>query len=201
MRKELPHFNIGKAYGGNQDWMLDPWMHLGGCAALTACDSCIYLALHKDMKKLYPFDKSSLTKKDYIRFSQVMKPYLRPRANGVDKLSIYVEGFGSYLQDVGVTKLQMEELSGEEPFLSAKEKVKEQIDAGLPVPYLLLYHQNAKLKEYVWHWFLLNGYEELENTFIVKAVTYGAYEWLDFASLWDTGHAARGGMILYRYAD
>ena len=38
---ELPHFTMGKSYGSNQNWMMDPWMHLGGCAALTTCDAFI----------------------------------------------------------------------------------------------------------------------------------------------------------------
>ena len=43
MQKELDYFTIEHSYGGNQDWFWDPMMKIGGCAALTACDSCIYL--------------------------------------------------------------------------------------------------------------------------------------------------------------
>ena len=46
-KKELQYFNIGKSYGGNQRWMMDPWMHVGGCAALTTCDALIYFSLYK----------------------------------------------------------------------------------------------------------------------------------------------------------
>ena len=42
MKKELDFFRVGRAYGGNQDWFADPMMRLGGCAAVTACDSSIY---------------------------------------------------------------------------------------------------------------------------------------------------------------
>ena len=45
MKKELEYFYIGKAYGGNQEWFFDAMMRIGGCAAVTACDSCIYLSL------------------------------------------------------------------------------------------------------------------------------------------------------------
>ena len=44
MRKELEHFYIGEALGGSQDWFMDPFMKLGGCGAVTACDICIWLA-------------------------------------------------------------------------------------------------------------------------------------------------------------
>ena len=56
---------------------------------------------------------------------------------------------------------------------------------------------DSALKDYVWHWFLLTGYEEYEDVMMVKAVTYGSYQWLDFDNLWDTGYTNKGGMILY----
>jgi len=31
MKKELPYFQIGASYGGNQDWFSDYWMREGGC--------------------------------------------------------------------------------------------------------------------------------------------------------------------------
>ena len=34
MKKELPHFKIGTAYGGAQDWCHTQWMKKGGCAGL-----------------------------------------------------------------------------------------------------------------------------------------------------------------------
>ena len=70
------------------------------------------------------------------------------------------------------------------------------IDGGYPVPFLLLHHKNPALKDYVWHWFNLAGYEAAEEAFRVKAVTYGEAEWLDFAELWETGFEKKGGMIL-----
>ena len=53
-KKELQYFNIGKSYGGNQRWMMDPWMHVGGCAALTTCDALIYFSLYKEKPHLCP---------------------------------------------------------------------------------------------------------------------------------------------------
>ncbi len=54
------------------------------------------------------------------------------------------------------------------------------------------------MKEYIWHWFLINGYEERKETLMVKAVTYSGYEWLDLRVLWDSGWKNRGGFVLYR---
>lgn len=160
MKRELEYFQIGDSFGGNQDWCFDPMMHLGGCAALTACDICIYLAARKGMTGLYPFDAAHLTKKDYLRFSKIMKPYLRPRSNGVNRTELYTEGFGRYLSDISWTRLSMEEFDGAVNASDAWETIKSQIDDDLPVAYLMLKHKDETLKDFVWHWFLLVGYEE-----------------------------------------
>ncbi len=200
MKKELDYFKIENYYGGNQEWFSDRMMNIGGCAAVTACDMCIYLDLYKDIGGLYPFDKNHITKADYIRFSQVMKPYLKPRFGGIDKLDIYLEGFGRYLKEHTGGKLSkntLEAFSGNEGFGKAKQVVKDSIDAGFPIPYLLLRHKSPPDKDYVWHWFLLTGYEIFEESFMVKTVTYGTWRWFDFYNLWNTGYRKKGGMIIY----
>ena len=198
MKKELDYFQIEGAYGGNQDWFWDPMMRLGGCAAVTACDLCVYLALRFGRRDLYPFDLAALNRKDYIRFSRIMKPYLRPRAGGIDKLETYTEGFSAYLRDVSSDGggFTFEEFPGFRPAEDAAEAVGLQIDSGMPAAFLLLHHQAAELSDYEWHWFLLTGYQRTEDGFLVKAVTYGEYQWLDFGQLWDTGREPRGGMVL-----
>lgn len=54
MRRELEHFQIGNSYGGNQDWFPTFMMRIGGCGAETACDSSVYLALHRGLPALRP---------------------------------------------------------------------------------------------------------------------------------------------------
>ncbi|MCI8558546.1 MAG: hypothetical protein HFI19_12460 [Lachnospiraceae bacterium] len=196
MKKELDYIRVDEALGGNQDWFLDPFMKGGGCAAVTACDLCIYFAGHRGLRELYPYDAGRPGKEDYIRFSRQMKPYLRPRWQGIDTLDIYLEGIRAYWKDVDCKALSAKGLSGTEPFETAKEAVCGQIDKGIPVPFLLLRHKEPRFKDYVWHWFNLAGYEEFEEEFFVKAVTYGEMEWLNLRKLWDTGFERRGGMIL-----
>ena len=65
MKKELEYFMIDGEFGGNQDWFTNIVMNVGGCGAATACDSCIYLAKYKGMKKLYPFDLEQMDKEAY----------------------------------------------------------------------------------------------------------------------------------------
>ena len=196
MKNELPYFTIENSFGGNQSWFRDPMMHLGGCGAAAACDSCINMALHDNKAHLYPYDIQRLDKKDYIKFSKVMKPYLSPRMHGIDTLDIFIDGFYEYLKDVGDEDIRLTGCPGETPVKEAARKIISQIDNGIPIPFLLLQHKNVNFKDLVWHWFMLVGYEEFENEFYVKIATYGEFHWLSFHDLWETGFSRKGGMIL-----
>ena len=198
MKRELEHFSIGTSYGGNQDWFPTFMMRVGGCGAETACDSSVYFALHRGLPGIAPENCAALTKQDYIDFAYEMKPYLSPRMSGIDRLDIYIDGYAQFLHDRGETRLTMEPLDGHAPFDAAKQAVMQQIDAGLPIPTLILRHRDKAFEDYVWHWFLLNGYDERETGFFVKAVTYSEFEWLDFEKLWNTGYDQRGGLVLYQ---
>ena len=197
MKRELEHFHIGDSYGGNQDWFPTFMMRIGGCGAETACDSSVFFAVHHGLSKIAPENASELTKADYVRFAYEMKPYLSPRPSGIDRLEIYMDGYARFLRDRGETGLHMTPFPGSEPFGVAKDAVVRQIDAGYPVPTLILNHRNRTYSDYAWHWFLLNGYDDSEGSFLVRAVTYGESEWLDFRELWDTGRKKRGGLVLY----
>ena len=197
MKRELGHFSIGTSYGGNQDWFKTFMMRIGGCGAETACDSSLYFAIHRNVENIYPFDAHNLSRKDYVDFAHMMEKYLHPRMTGINRLDIYVDGYAEYLRDRGVSRISMDTLAGSEPYDMAVEAIIRQIDAGYPVPTLILNHRDRSLKDYVWHWFLINGYEETAGTLKVKAVTYSSWQWLDLRRLWDTGFKDRGGLILY----
>lgn len=199
LHRELDYFHVGRGYGWNQEWFSDRWMNLGGCAAVTAIESCIYLKKYRGLDRVYPFKAGEMiSQSDYVRFSEMMKPYLRPRWSGIDTLQIYTEGLGDYFQDRGETGLTMEGFDGNRPLAEAKAAVIEQIDKGFPIPYLILEHRNPSMADYVWHWFLLNGYEKFEDTLMVKVVTYGTWRWLSLEELWATGYRRKGGLILFQ---
>lgn len=201
MKRELEYFEIEGNYGGNQDWFTNVVMHIGGCAAATACDSCIYLALRMGIDGLYPYDVRNLTKADYKRFGQVMKSYIHPRIQGVKKLAWFIEGFEKYLCDVNrdrdrQIKIDMEEFIGNYSYEEARAFVKAQIDTGIPIPCLLLRHRNEKkFKDYIWHWFLLVGYEEAGDDMLIKTATYGESEIFSLREMWDTGFEEKGGFV------
>ena len=198
-KKELEHFYIGDSYGGNQDWFRSFMMRIGGCGAETACDSSLYFALNLGIEGIYPFDTAGLSKRDYVDFAHIMEKYLWPRMSGIDRTEIFVSGYAKYLEDRGVDCISMTTLAGTEPYEAAAAAIKTQIDAGYPVPTLILNHRDRRFSDYNWHWFLINGYDIRpdDGTMYVKAVTYSSYEWLDLRRLWDTGHIRRGGLVLF----
>lgn len=196
MRKELPHYRIGSSYGGNQEFFDGFMMKIGGCAAETAMECCIYLDKYCGTH-LCPMDTAHITLDEYKKIAQIMKPYLHPRMSGIDKLSIYLEGFGAYLKERNCP-LTLEGVEGDTDITEAKRLLVAQIENDLPVPYLCLNHNNRRFKEYEWHWFLINGYEQFEDKLMVKAVTYSTFEWLDFDELWNTQRSRKGGFILMR---
>lgn len=198
-RKTLEHFYIDDSYGGNQDWFRSFMMRLGGCAAETACDSSLFFALHRDIEGIYPFDKNNLSKDAYVDFAHRMEKYLWPRMSGVNRIDIFIEGYGNYLRDCGVERIGMRAFPGSEPYEKAAEALMRQIDAGYPVPTLVLNHKDKSMKDYVWHWFLINGYEKQNESddLLIRTVTYSEYQWISLKRLWDTGHDMKGGFVLY----
>ncbi|MCR4819407.1 MAG: hypothetical protein K5841_10660 [Fretibacterium sp.] len=194
-RQELDYIRIGNEMGGNQDWLPEWDMNRGGCAAVTACDLCLYLAVWEKFPALYPFGLESLNKEDFIRFTQIMKPYLAPRSHGIDFLETYLSGLADYWRGVGFVGLRAEGLSGMVPYETAEAIILAQLDAGLPIPYLMLRHWDPSLEDLEWHWFNLAGYEKTPEGLLVKAVTYGRGLWLDLRRLWDTRADRRGGLI------
>lgn len=198
MKNELPYFKIGSSYGGQQEWLPKYMMRIGGCAAVTACDCSIYFQLYKNFRGLYPFDEKNLIKEDYIKFTDIMEPYLHPRWSGINKLSIYIEGFSKFLEDCGEKNLQLLSWDGSQDFEASHMILKHQIDKGFPIPCLTLNHKNPILEDYVWHWFLLTGYDFSDQNVFVKVVSYGMARWFNFNLLWDTGFDQKGGLIIFQ---
>ena len=200
MKRELEHFRVDGSYGWNQDWFPDFFMRLGGCAAVTACDSCVYFALHMGRRNLIAFDPEQITRGDYLRLAGQMRRTLGPRMRGVDRLELYEDGFAGYLRGIGQREPLTAGLHGSRPYEEAEQEAIRQIDAGLPIPFLTLRHTNPEFEFYEWHWYLLNGYDRRPDTLLVKAVTYGSWRWLDLRRLWNTGFSEKGGMILFSFS-
>lgn len=198
MQKELDYFRIDGSLGGQQTWFNGAMMRNGGCAVASACDVCIYMAKTQNALNLYPFDINNITKEDYVKFSEIMKPYLRPRMTGIYKLTTYVRGFLGYLRGIGEANISVIPFKGEEPVDKAAAIIKQQIDNNIPIPFLMLRNKNNDLADYVWHWFIIAGYKKTDDGLYVRAITYGTEKWLRFRDIWNTGYSLKGGMILIR---
>ena len=160
-------------------------------------DCSLYFSLYKNLPDAAPQAQKKMTKAAYLELGMIMKPYLKPRITGIDKLSIYMEGFTNYLCDRGINDLILTGWSGNHSYESSAELVKHQIDAGWPLPYLNLKHRAPSFRDLVWHWFLLTGYETFHDEVMVKVTTYGSWRWLSLKELWDTGYKQKGGLILF----
>ena len=216
MRIELDHFYIGEDYGSNQDRYTDLWMNRGGCGATVATESLLFFEKYKGFSGLCPFDvHKEITTEAFIDFAMSVKPYLRPRITGIDKLDTFIAEFEKYFSDQDIRGIRMTAFHGTESLADAKAAVLRQLEEGWIIPYLLLNHKDPDFEEFYWHWFLLNGAasadaltaddymtdvmrpaEDSDHLF-VKTATYGEAEWLDFDRMWETGHRKVGGMILY----
>ncbi len=200
-KKILDYFTIDGTPGGNQEWLPEWDMNMGGCAAVTACDTCIFLSrLENDNKflSLYPFDPKNLSRTDFVKFASVMKPFLTPRYHGIDFLETYICGFYDYMKKVKNNSLIFEGISGNVDYETFSSTIINQIDRNFPVPFLLLNHHDIKLDDFEWHWFNLAGYEEIENDVNVLTVTYAEYKWFSLKNLYDTHNERKGGIIRIR---
>lgn len=202
MKKELKYFKIGNSFGGSQSWFLDPWMHIGGCGALTMCDFLLYMACCKGNGEWYPYDPDRLTRRDYRKFGMSMKPYLRPRESGIKDLKTFVDGARVYMEDCEIEGIDLETIDGNRPYEEAEEAIRTSIDSDMPVAMLMLKNQHRELNFFEWHWFLIIGYEDTDDhtssDFKIKVATYGKEHWLPLQDMWETGEEEKGGLVLFR---
>ena len=194
-RKVLGYFTIEGAPGGNQDWLPEWEMNMGGCAAVTACDTCIFLSRRDEYRSLYPFNPEKLSRSDFIKFASIMKPYLSPRYHGIDFLETYICGFYDYMADANNTRIILEGVSANVPYDDFAGAIINQLDRDLPIPFLLLHHKDPKLDDFQWHWFNLAGYDENDDDTKILTVTYGEYQWFGLREIYETGYERRGGLI------
>ena len=83
---------------------------------------------------------------------------------------------------------------GSESAEKAAAVIKMQRSIGrLPVPYLMLRHQNPEYKDFCLALVLCYGYEETEHSFRIDVATYGESAVLDLADLWNTGCEEKAG--------
>ncbi|MGI6152784.1 MAG: hypothetical protein ACOYJB_02955 [Christensenellaceae bacterium] len=198
MEKELDFIEIGDGhYGGDQNWATHhKWMKLGGCSAVCACEVCAYLAkTFERMQGLYPYDPEHISKEDFLRFFETMFAYIHPGIGGLTSIDKFSDMFSRYMREKTNIEPNFRKLYGNESYADAERFVKEAIDSGLPVMYLMLSHKDIAFDEYEWHWFTLTGYKENEHGTDVIFATWAKRHAFDLYGAWNTGRKWRGGMV------
>ncbi|HBU13344.1 MAG TPA: hypothetical protein DEB31_11705 [Clostridiales bacterium] len=196
-KNELDFFLIdGKYYGGDQNWHTHKMMKLGGCSAVCACETCIWLAKTKpSLAGLYPYDTKYISKEDFLRFFETVFQFIHPGIGGLTSVEKFARMLHKYIDTTGV-KARTRALGGNMPYAAAREFVRGAIDRGLPVMYLMLKHKDDAFADYEWHWFTLTGYEEVQGGMDVMFATWGKKHSFRLDQAWDTGKAWRGGMVV-----
>ncbi|MEG0585046.1 MAG: hypothetical protein RR504_01490 [Christensenellaceae bacterium] len=196
MKKEIDFIKIdNEYYGGDQNWHTHKLMKLGGCSAVCACETCMYLAKTRpDLKSLYPFDIQNLTKQDFLKFFEIMFQFLHPGIGGLTSIDKFTRMFKKYLNTTNA-KLEVLTLSGKEDVETAKKFVKNAIDRDVPVMFLMLKHCDFDFDEYEWHWFNITGYEIQDENMTVCFATWGNRHCFNFDKAWQTGKSWKGGMV------
>lgn len=196
MKKELDFLKIdGTYYGGDQNWHTHHMMKLGGCSAICACEQCIQAARSfACLRALYPYDPLHVTKENFLRFFETMFQYIHPGIGGLTSIEKFERMFRRYTESAGVA-VELEKLDGHADIQEAKKFVKNAIDDGVPVMYLMLKHADPVFDEFEWHWFNLTGYETSEDAMQTTFATWGKKCSFDFVRAWDTGKFFRGGML------
>lgn len=137
------------------------------------------------------FDQTGLP--EVFRDHEAVPP---PQNHRRRHLKLFLDGFGQYLAAIPHPPLRLSPLYGDRPVEEAEQGIAERLQDGFPLPCLVLNHKDKAFSDFVWHWFLILGCREKKGRFQVLAATYGEGVWLDFARLWDTGFARKGGLIL-----
>ena len=196
MEKRLKYFYIGNSQGGQQTWSRDPMLKLGGCAIVSVTDILIYLKKFLGVN-VYPYTVDEPSRKDYVEYMRILKPYLGPGFRGVDTLEMYMDGFNKYMSHIDNRSVNVRPVYGEEPYKTAVQELGSSLEKGIPCACLLLKHRDIAFDDYQWHWFVLNGMLEYEGRLYVSAVSYGYEHWLDFEKLWNSGFEEKGGLVIY----
>ena len=191
-KRELPFPKIEKYIGGSQEWYPVGHMRLGGCSTCTAAEISMYLAEYKGKKGLCKCKIDSI--RDFVEYSKKIYKYIYPRFMGLHKLSLYIKGYEKYATECGES-VNISSLDGNEKVENAMFFIKDAIDDGYPLAYLLLKHQDEDIDEIEWHWFTVIGYEDTIDDMIITFVTWGEKFNISLKKLWATNKTPKGGIV------
>ena len=194
MQKELPILRIEGAYGGDQHWFHHPMMRLGGCSTVCACHLAAELALRFGRKNLFPYASGQISRIQFCRFARKVYRYVHPYRRGMPETALFESCFSAYADTVGET-VQYESLSGTATCQQAEYFIRDVIDRGHTVQYLLLEHADPGIDDIEWHWFTVTGYDDAKEFDIIFS-TWGERRRENLTRLWNTGKEEKGGLLM-----
>lgn len=154
MQKLLPcphvyHDQKHVGYGGDQAWFKDKWAVRAGCASVSATDVMMY----------YTGTKEKYQREEYLSFMEQMYQVMEPKNRGFPYAYLYARRTKQVLQEKGLT-VNYQIIRN--PITSdAIIAVKRSIDQGNPIGLLILRHRRRKVRDDLWHWVTIFGYEEV----------------------------------------
>lgn len=196
MHNEIEFITVdGRHYGGDQNWGRRFIMRLGGCSTVTACEIALCLARSGgELRRLYPFDTGNVTRDDFITYCEEVFAFVHPGLRGLTDIRKYADGLARFAGSCGV-RLRIRTLDGSCSTQAASEFIRENVDAGLPVAYLMLNHKDPRFEDFEWHWFTVTGYRIVHEDTELKVATYGRSHLLSLNDAWNTGYRWKGGLV------
>lgn len=131
-------------HGGNQDWFKDEWACRAGCASVSATDIFLYYE-----KKGAIFNKSF-----YLDYMDEMYKLMAPKERGFPYVYLYARRLSKLLNNCPYHIYRKPSVE------FASSVVKESIDSNNPLGLLILTHRRRKIRNDLWHWVTIVGYEE-----------------------------------------
>lgn len=134
-------------FGGNQDWFVDVWARKAGCASVSATDIFIYYTKHE----------REFAKTMYLDYMNEMFKLMEPGKRGFPYVYIYARRLSRLLNNCKYRIYRR-------PLVyDASKIIIDSINHGHPLGLLILTHRRRKVRDDLWHWVTIVGYEETEK--------------------------------------
>ena len=152
-------------YGGSQDWFPDGWKRMSGCGATAGAGAAAVLGLFdgvvgsgkhgEDPDAGIALDR--FPKDAYVDLMLEMFSRMTPKMMGYPYAGKWGRAFRTYAAEHGA-HIEADVYDHWTDWKEAFAFVREHIDAGVPVPMLVLYHRAPEMQDEIWHWILVTGY-------------------------------------------
>lgn len=135
--------------GGDQAWFKEKWAVKAGCASVSATD----------VKMYYTGTKEKYQKEEYLLVMESMYQLMKPKNRGFPYAYLYARRVRQVLQEQGMNVNFRIARNPESK--DALELVKRSINQGNPIGLLILRHRRRKVRDDLWHWVTIFGYQEV----------------------------------------